>query len=532
MKRLDKYGIKIAGILAILCFVFVFGCSESDDEAPSSDAGVSGDDDTLADDDDNDTGDDDVSDDDDDDDDDVLDDDDDDDYVYPDDYVAPWPQSTVEVQDYDETLTKGPLREKAEAYDQFNVDWHQPYYGSNVSKVRFTDANHTEVVDYDWWGDSTAWTAIYMASQAWRYYVTGDQDAKTNVQRSLDALDRHRLITGRPGFLSRYVAPQTSLMYEGDTWCDNRRACHRVDTGPYAGDFWEGETSRDMYVCWFVGMTTTYDLVDDKDVRDRIVENITVVLDELMAHNWFIIDVDGLPSRTAPNFAATQKLAYALAGYHITGEQRYKAEVQKWIADSKRPVLRLLNVSFNLRYGAYFPIHLNHQSMYVLLRLAKAYLGPEDHAFLVELFETQSHSFARLSHNPYFNAIFMSQGDYDPTDTEYQGQLEQDLTDFRPAPMTEYFVDPTDGVLDPVSVFLHDLIDQYPFIENIFGVVEYQSLEPHPVLEQCTTDVLWQRNPFRIEPCGSDRPEITHAGIDYLMAYWMASYYKFIDKSY
>ena len=477
--------------------------------------------------------DDDTNEDDDDDDDDNTDDDDDDDDdddTFPDDYVAPWPQSNVEVRDFNETVAAGPLRVKAEQYDQFNLDWHQPYYGSNVGKVRFTDVSHSEVQEYNWWGDSTAWTAVYLASQAMRHYITGEPVAMANAIRTVEALDRHRAVTGRPGFLARYAAPQDSLIYEGDAWCDSRDACHHIETGPFAGDFWEGETSRDMYICWFVGMATAFDLIDDVSMRNMIVANVVEVLDELMAHNWFIIDVDGFPSRSAPNVSALQKLSWALTGYHMTGEDRYKAEVQKWITDSRRPLLRLINVTFNLRYGAYFPVHLNHQTMYSLLRLGKAYLGPDDHAFLVELFETQTHTFARLSHNAFFNAIFMSQGDYDPAQPEYQAQLEQDLTEFRSAPMVEYYVDPIDGVLDPVSVLLHDLIVQYPWLEYIFGEIEYQSLEAHPVQEQCTTDILWQRNPFRIEPCGSDRPEVTHSGIDYLIAYWMASYHKFIDK--
>ena len=94
-------------------------------------------------------------------------------------------------------------------------------------------------------------------------------------------------------------------------------------------------------------------------------------------------DDDGLPSRTAPNAFAIQKLSWSLIGYHLTGEKRYKTEIQKWIADSRRPVLRLLNVSVNLQYGDYFPNNLGHQNMYSLLNLGKIYLGPKDYEFLV-----------------------------------------------------------------------------------------------------------------------------------------------------
>jgi hypothetical protein len=528
---MKTFWIELLVILILsLGLAFLVSCGDDDDE-PSFALTDSGDDD------DDDSDDDDIVADDDDlvaDDDDMIDDDDDDD-VLPDDYVAPWPQSNVEVSDYDESDTPGPLRLKAADYDQFNLDWHQPFYGAIVNKAKFTDATHTELVSYGWWGDSTAWTGTYLMSQAMRYYVTGDPVAKANAIRSVDALSRHLHITGRKGFLSRYTAPQEEFIYDdegGDAWCDSRASCHHFETGPNAGQWWEGETSRDMYICWLLGMATAYDLVDDADMRATILSDVTEVLEELIDHNWWIIDVDGLPSRTAPNLMGPQQLRFALVGYHLTGEDRYKEQIQKWILDSKRNTLRLINNSLLQQFGAYFPNNLRHQNQYSLLRLAKIYLGPSDYEFLVDCFETQSHTFARLSHNPFFNAIFMSQGLYNPemNPDPYQDQLEEDLTDFFPAPLTEYAVDPPDGTLDPVSVFLADLITQQPFFEYIFGNIKPQSMDAHPVQQQCTTDFLWQRNPFVIEPCGTDRPHVTRAGVDYLVAYWMASYHKFIAK--
>jgi hypothetical protein len=72
----------------------------------------------------------------------------------------------------------------------------------------------------------------------------------------------------------------------------------------------------------------------------------------------------------------------------------------------------------------------------------------------------------------------------------------------------------------------------YPFLAELMGDVDPQSLDPHPVLEQCSTDFLWQRSPFAIDPCGVNDPTVTRPGVDYLVAYWMASYHKFIDKEF
>ncbi len=537
---------------AWLCFLAVFAmlfamsaCGDDDDDnddadATDDDTASPADDDTAdddADDDVNDDADDDIDDDvnddaDDDIDDDVNDDVDDD---ADDLFVAPWPQSNIEAQDYNETPDPGPDRLKAESYDQFHLDWHQPYYGSTVGQVIFTNGDRTEVSHYGDYGDSCIWTGTYLVSQSLRYYVTGDPVAKANAIRAATSLDRHLHVTGRTGFIARYTAPKDDLMYNyygGDAWCDQRDNCHHIEDGEFAGDWWDGNTSRDQYTGWFFGMATAYDLVDDEDMKDMIVANVTEVLDELLATNWWIIDADGAPTTAAPNVLPTQQLCWALIGYHMTGENRYKEVVQKWIADSQRTYLRLMNITLMNKYAQYYGNNLGHQNMYTLLRLAKVYLWEDDYNYLMTLFDEQTHSFTRLSHNAFFNAIFMSQGYYEPAiDDPYQEQLEQDLNEFRDAPNDVYFVDPPDGVLDPVSVFLDGLMTQYPFLEELLGNVDPQSEEAHPVLEQCSTDFLWQRNPFRIEPCGSESPQVTRPGVDYLVAYWLASYHKFIDKT-
>jgi len=463
--------------------------------------------------------------------------DDDADHARGDLYVAPWPQRNVETRDYVEGLAAGPNRLKADEYDRYHLDWHQPYYGSTVGTVVYTDDNRTDVLYYGDYGDSSMWTGTYLAGQAFRYYVTGDAVAKANAIRAATTLDRHLHVTGRTGFIARYAAPKDPLMYDffgGDAWCDSRPNCHHHETGPYAGDWWEGNTSRDQYTGWFFGMATAYDLVDDEPMRDMIRANVAEVLDELIASDWWIIDGDGEATTAAPNVIAPQKLTWSLIGYHLAGAERFKKQVQCWIADEKRIELRINNITFMNKYGQYYGNNLGHENFYTLLRLGKAYLGKEDYAFLLEIFDEQTHKYVRLSHNAFFNAIHMSQGLYEPTKTEdpYQDQLVQDLDEFRDAPNDVYFVDPPDGELDPTSVSLHDLQCRFPALADIMGDVHPQSLVAHPVLEQCSTDFLWQRNPFRIEPCGSNSPDVTRPGVDYIVAYWMASYHKFIDKAF
>jgi len=516
-------------MLLSLILVLLLSVSCSSDESDQSSSGskdddddVAGnDDDSIPEDDDNDTGDD--------------DDNDDDDTTLPDDYIASWPQTNIESDDYNESIAAGPLREKARDYDQWHLDFHQPYHGGTVGAV-FTDVSRTIVKNYFDWNDSCEWTGLYLGSQAMRYHILKDPLVKATVIRIVQYLSGNLHVTETPGFIARYWAARDPLIYPDDAWCDSQERCHKVDSGPYAGAWWWGETSRDMYNGWFFGMVLAYDLVDDQDMRDLIRQDVLHVLLTLKDQNWTILNEIGVPTDSAPDVMAPFRLAWLTIGYHITGDAELKEELKKWLKNDRRIILRLSSISFMNRYTQYFGSCLSHEFWYNLLRLGKVYFSKDDHDFLVNLFETQNHTYTRLSHNPWFNGVYMSQGGYELSKNKsdpYQEQLEEDLTDFREAPNYRYYLPARDistYTIDPFSVFLHDLMVDYPFLQQIMGNVNPQALDAFPVLEQCTTDFMFQRNPFSIDECGSNNPAVVNPGVDYLIAYWLAGYHRFVTK--
>ena len=512
--------------LILIAGLFITGCSSDDDDSDNNDNNHQDDDD------DDDT----VNQDDDDDNtDDDDDDDDDDDTTLPDEFIASWPQNNIEVPDYDETVNAGPLRQKAEDYDQWHFDNHQPYAGGTVGAA-FTDDARTNLSHYFDWNDSCEWTGLYLGSQAMRYHITGDTSVRNNVIRIVEYLSGNLHITETPGFIARYWAEQDPHIYPNDAWCDSEERCHKIDSGPYAGNWWWGETSRDMYGGWFFGMSLAYDHVDDQEMRDLIKADVLHVLTTLMNQNWTILNEIGEPTDSAPDVMAPFRFSWLTIGYHVTGDATIKAELEKLLKNDQRILLRLSSISFMNRYTQYFGSCLAHEYWYNFLRLGKVYFSQDDYDFLINLFETQTHTYTRLSHNPFFNGVYMGQGSYEPSDfaaDPYQEQLEEDLTDFRDAPNYRYYLppkDPSDYVLDPVSVFLHDLMVDYPFLGQIMGNVYPQALDAFPVDEQCTTDFLFQRNPFKFDECGNDDIRTVNPGVDYLISYWLASYHKFISK--
>ena len=310
-------------MLLALCaaFLLVFGCAGDDDD-DAQDQGP-GDDDAA--------GDDDIGDDD------TGDDDSDDDWW--DIWIEPWPQNPVPPRDHDETPEPGPLRIKAQGYDLWHEANHQPFYGSTVGAL-FVDDSRTEVQWYFGSGDSCIWTGTYLASQAMRYFVTGDEQAKLNAIRTVQALDGHLHVTGRDGFIARYRGPQDPKVMPGNCGTQENEDCHVIESGLYAGDFWTGNTSRDQYTGWFFGMALAYDLVDDEDMRAVIREDVAEVLDELIRTNFKITDVDGKPTTAGPGVILTYRLNWYLIGYHVTGRQEFKEVVQDLIRDEKTTQIR------------------------------------------------------------------------------------------------------------------------------------------------------------------------------------------------
>jgi len=443
-------------------------------------------------------------------------------------------QANIEDRDYDESPLPGPLRQKVQAYDDWHVQWHQPDYGGTVT-THFTDATRTEVSHFGDWGDSTMWTGNYLASQALRYFVTGQAEARNNALRIVDTLSGHLHVTETEGYVARYRGSQSGMIYQGDEWCDSQDSCFHIEEGPYAGDFWWGSTSRDQYIGWFFGMVMAYDFVDDAAMKALIREDVLEVIHTLLDNSWVIMAQDGNPTGTAPQVLPSMQLAWATMGFHVTGDPRIGTELERLLLDETRPLIEISDFNFMNQYAQYYGNNLGHTNWFNTLRLGRKYFDEDDMNWMVDHFNQAQHSFARLSHNAWFNMVFMSQGGWihEKADDPYYEQLLQDLNDFREAPNEQYRLparDPETYTVDPTSVELHDLFEQCPILGELLGNVNIQALHAFPVQLQCSTDFLWQRNPFQIQECGSDNPRKVNPGVDYLLAYWLASYYRYVTK--
>ena len=261
-------------------------------------------------------------------------------------------------------------------------------------------------------------------------------------------------------------------------------------------------------------------------------DDVTEVVDALIDQRWWIVDVDGWPTTAGPEIMPHTQIPWLLIAYHMTGEERFKAELEKRLLESYRWKFDISLANFFSRYAQYYGNNLRHINFYGLLRLARVYVNEDDYLYFQDRFDKKQHTFTRLSHNAFFTEVHMSQGIYDPNAGEdpYLAQVVEDLTDFMPAPKYQYATTPPAAPLDPISVFLADLWDRIPLFEDLMGDIDEQALDAYRVPYQCTKDFQWQRNPFEIE-CGfAEEPRKVNPGVDYLAAYWMAAFHGFVTK--
>ena len=434
------------------------------------------------------------------------------------------------------TAAAGPLLDKADAYEAWTRAHHFPGYGSHAV-VLFDSPAHENPVAYRGIGDSTIWTGTYLGSQALRYAVTGDPEAKANAISAANALHVHLRATldtdpsevapervGKP-FIARYVGPAEPPFLNDPGACAADENCHVIDQGPYAGSFWKGNTSRDQYTGWWFGYALAHELVDDEPMRQMIERDVLAVSDQLWEDDWVIKDVDGIATTAGPHVGSAMQLDWLAIRAAITGDPDDLAAYQKR-ARNQMFLLRLTTFHMPNVYMEYYAFNLSHETFYNLIRLEA---DPDRRAEMLQIFNDQVHRYVADTHNVFFDFIWMAlNGSADPATLADDRTT---LASFPGPPKTEIPVELEDWPIDPVSEFLHDA---NVFLSNLIPAIPLkfspQTLDPRPIEQRCRENFIWQRKPYPIVCHGGDGSEVGN-GVDYLVAYWMGRYHGFLDAS-
>ena len=134
------------------------------------------------------------------------------------------------------------------------------------------------------------WTGMYLASQAFRYAVTGEAEAEENARRALDGLDKLTAVTGVDGLYGRTMAnPDVAYDHRGEDnpgWTDS--------TAPgFEGWRFRHEVSKDGYAGLMFGYAAALEHFTDPDLRQGVKEKLRAVADHLIENGLQIVDVNG-----------------------------------------------------------------------------------------------------------------------------------------------------------------------------------------------------------------------------------------------
>ena len=411
------------------------------------------------------------------------------------------------------------LHAKAYEYQDWLMQWHSTGLGG-VSDVLFTDENRTELLRMWGSGDSTDWTATYLVSQAIRYIITGEQQARDEVIRIANYLHIVHDITGDPGYLARYAGPDTppwNVEHAGG--CDS---CY-AGVGDYEGYFWIGHQSRDKYMHWYWGLTWAYLAVNDPDMRTMIQEDFVEVLETLIANEWTIIDPWG-DIYAASSIGPDLRLTFLLQTAVVTEDPAWWQKLDEEFEQSKY-ILWLTTIAFFNKYMDYYAF-INSQA--VMQPIFMLWPDRERLEHLFKIWQFNNRQWQENTHNSFFDAVYYEAcnrlGGCPQDELDY---IEADalvgLNAMYEAPNFQREKTCPALPLDPFSVFADQVLSTFPWLEDLINI-DPQTAEAHTIEDRCWASVLWERSPYHVS---CDKPDdlahVTH-GMDYLISYWLGVY--------
>ena len=411
------------------------------------------------------------------------------------------------------------LAEKAMRYERKIRQRHIRYGFCAELRLRVPgDITTAEMIDTD--NDGT-WSNYYMASQAFRYGATGDEQARRNAWETFEALERLETINPLEGFPSRTFERTGFKVSDPERW-------HARGDGIWD---WKAHTSSDEVTAHCFGSAALYECVaKTAEERERIARFISRVLDHIIRNDWYLIDVDGEPTLWArwnpeyvnwfPRTIVDRKLnsaeiiALLQFGYAITGNELYKEkafellEKHDYLGNIMSPMAKISLTRGYIHEGIELGTDWNHSddllafvSYWVLNRYAfNEELRAKYRDAIREHWEIE-----KVERCPLWNFVYAS-----------TGAREFDL----------------EGALWTLRYFPLDMRD-WRIVNSLRGDItrkesnfrEQQLEELLPPDERRIT--RWNSQPFILDGGSGGHGEL--AGDEFLLPYWMGRYLKLIE---
>ncbi len=302
------------------------------------------------------------------------------------------------------------LEEKAAHYDEMAVKYFTRNEGYQVNRTlrKYGDLDSGWLPNSD---NDGLFTGVYCASQCFRYAVTGDEKAKENARKSVNAMIKLTEITGRPGFTAR----ATRYSYEENFGTGNREEWHICEDNPDCE--WLGETSSDEMSGHYFAYGIYFDLVADDEEKKKIAEVVKKITDHIIENNFHLTDVDGVPTTWAnwePELLnnddrwfyergtnSLEILSFLKTTYHVTGEEKYN-EVFDMLIEKHHYAMNCIQYKVEDGHVAHIDDQLDFLNIYPLL----TYTENEAQKEFFKMGLTHHWQYERVERSPLFNIVY------------------------------------------------------------------------------------------------------------------------------
>ncbi len=222
------------------------------------------------------------------------------------------------------------LHKKAQYYDK-QVRERHIRYGFNATLVDMENGKF----DQGRLGDSDndgLWTSMYLAGEAFRYAVTGEEEALQNVRESLDAMERLYTINPVEGFPSRSFSRRGYI----DVLADPERWQH----ASHPEWDWKATTSSDEAIGHAFVFGVIAEIVEDEEVRQQAIQLLDDLMQHIVENDFYLIDYDGEPTlwgKWHPDYVnkfstmvgdrklnSSNIVSMLQTAYHFTGKEIYR----------------------------------------------------------------------------------------------------------------------------------------------------------------------------------------------------------------
>ena len=302
------------------------------------------------------------------------------------------------------------LEEKANHYDELAVKYTTRNEGYQVQRKlrKYGDIETGWLPNSD---NDGLFTGLYCASQCFRYAVTGDQKAKENAKRAVEAMIKLTEVTGKPGFTAR----ATRYSHEENFGDGNREEWHACENNPDCE--WLGETSSDEMTGHYFAYGIYFDLVADKKEKKKIAQVVKTITDHILENNFHLCDVDGVPTTWAnwePDLLnnddrwffergtnSLEILSFLKTTYHVTGEEKYD-DVYKMLIEKHHYAMNCMQYKVEDGHVAHIDDQLDFTNIYPLI----VYTDNEAEKEIFKMGLTHHFDYEKIERAPMFNVIY------------------------------------------------------------------------------------------------------------------------------